>query len=64
MSCGVGLRCGSDPMLLWLWLAAAALIGPLDLEVPYATDVALKRGGEKRKEGRKKKEREKERLKD
>ena len=28
VSCGVGRRCGSDPILLWLWgrLAAAALI--------------------------------------
>ena len=27
-SCGVGCRCGSDPLLLWLWcrLAAATLI--------------------------------------
>ena len=22
MSCGVGRRCGSDPVLLWLWLSA------------------------------------------
>ena len=30
MSCGVGLRCCSDPALLWLWcrLAAAAPIRP------------------------------------
>ena len=30
-NCGVGLRCDSDPGLLWLWcrLAAAALIRPL-----------------------------------
>ena len=42
MSCGVGLRCGSDPALLWLWrrLAAAAPIRPLAWEPPYATGVA------------------------
>ena len=33
MSCGVGHRCGSDRVLLWLWhrLAAVALIQPLSL---------------------------------
>ena len=43
MSCGVGRRCGVDPVLLWLWrrLAATALIGPLAWEPPYATGVAL-----------------------
>ena len=36
MSCGVGLRGGSDPVLLWLWtrLAAIALIQPLAWEPP------------------------------
>ena len=36
-----------DPVLLWLWcrLAAAALIGPLAWEPPYAAYVALKAGG-------------------
>ena len=31
VSCGVGCRCSSDPVLLqlWCWLAAAALIQPL-----------------------------------
>ena len=29
MSCGVGCTCSSDAVLLWLWLAATALIGPL-----------------------------------
>ena len=45
MSCAVGHRCGSDPALLWLWcrLAAAALIGPLAWELPYATGAALKK---------------------
>ena len=46
MSCGVGgHRCGSD--LLWLWLffrpAAAAPIGPLAWEPPYAMGTALKK---------------------
>ena len=45
MSCGVGHRRGSDPVLLWLWrsLAAIALIRPLAWEPPYAVGVALKR---------------------
>ena len=45
MSCGVGCRRGSDPMLLWLWcrLAATAPIRPLAWEPPYAEGVALKR---------------------
>ena len=43
MSCGIGLRCGSDPTLLCLWCrpAATALIGPLAWEPPYAEGVAL-----------------------
>ena len=43
VNCGVGCRCGSDPVLLWLWrrLAATALIGPLGWEPPYAMGVAL-----------------------
>ena len=46
MSCGVGLRCGSDVALLWLWhrsLAATALIQPLAWEPPYAVGVVLER---------------------
>ena len=41
MSCGIGHRHGSDLVLLWLWhrLAAAALIGPLAWEPPYAVGV-------------------------
>ena len=44
MSYGVGGRCGSDLVWLWLWcrLAAAALIHPLAWELPYATGAALK----------------------
>ena len=40
MSCGVGRRCSSDPVLLWLWPAATALIRPLAWEPPYAAGVA------------------------
>ena len=38
-------QCVKDPTLLWLWcgLAAEALIGPLDWELPYVVGVALKR---------------------
>ena len=38
MSCGVGCRCSSNHMLMWLcWrLAAAALIQPLAWERPYS----------------------------
>ena len=42
VSCGVGCRRGSDPMLLWLWcrLAATAPIRPLAWEPPYAAGAA------------------------
>ena len=48
MSCGVGHRHGSDPEMLWLWRcrelwcrpAAAAPIGPLARELPYAVRLA------------------------
>ena len=44
ISSGVGLRRGSDLVLLWLWCRpeAIALIGPLSWELPYATGIALK----------------------
>ena len=50
-SCGVGHRCGSDPVLLWLWRrpAATAPIRPLAWEPPYATGTALKRQKTKKK---------------
>ena len=50
MSCGVGRRHGSDPVLLWLWCrpAATAPIGPLAWEPPYAVDVALKKKRQKK----------------
>ena len=51
MSCDVGLRRGLDPVLLWLWLAAVALIQPpLAWELPYATGVALKSKEKKERE--------------
>ena len=45
MVCGVGHRWSSDSEWLWLWcrLAAAAPIGPLAWELPYATGAALKK---------------------
>ena len=44
VSCGVGQRLGSDPLLLWLWrrLVATALIGLLAWKPPYAVGAALK----------------------
>ena len=51
MSFGVGRRCGSDPLLLWLWHrpVATALIRPLAWEAPYAAGAALKRPKKKKK---------------
>ena len=43
MSCGVGRRRSSDPVLLWCRPAATAPIGPLAWEPPYAAGVVLKR---------------------
>ena len=45
VSWGVGRRCGSDPVLLWLWhrLVATAPIGPPAWEPPYAPGVALEK---------------------
>ena len=44
MSCGVGCKCGSDPVLLWLWHRPipTALIRPLAWEPPYGMGLALK----------------------
>ena len=49
MSCGVGHRCGLDPLLLWLWCrpVATAQIRPLDWELPNAMGSALKRQKDK-----------------
>ena len=51
VSCGVGHRCGLDPVLLWLWcrLEVAALIGSLIWELLHAVGLALK---EKRKKNK------------
>ena len=56
MTCGVGRRCGSDPVLLWLWYrpAATALIRPLAWEPPYATGAALEKGKRQKKKKKKK----------
>ena len=50
MSCGIGCRCGSDPVLLWLWCSpvAVAPIRPLAWEPSHATSVALKRKKKKK----------------
>ena len=42
VSCGVGRRRGSDPVLLWLWHkpVATTLIRPLAWEPPYAMGAA------------------------
>ena len=44
LNCGVGLRLGSDPALLWLWCRPATIapIGPLAWESPYVVSAALK----------------------
>ena len=51
MSCGVGLRCGSDPKLLWPWrmLAAVAPIRLLAWEPPYAMGAVLGKTEKKKK---------------
>ena len=56
VSCGVGCRRGSDPVLLWLWhrLVATAPIGPLAWEPPYAMGMDLKRDKDKKKKEKKK----------
>ena len=52
MSCGVGRRHGSGPMLLWLWHrpVATVLIRPLAWESPYAAGAALEKRKKKKKE--------------
>ena len=49
MSCGVVHRYGLDLMWLWHRLAAAALIGPLAWELPYAAGADLKKKKKKKK---------------
>ena len=55
----VGRSCSLDPMLPWLLSrpAAAALIGPLPRELPYASDVAEKREKKRKEKERKGKKR-------
>ena len=53
MSCGVGHRRGSDLVLLQLWLAVMALIGPLAWEPPYAMGTTLKTKDQKKKKKKK-----------
>ena len=53
MSCGVGRRCGSNPLLLWHRPAATAPMGPLTWEPPYATGAALKRHKNQKKKEKK-----------
>ena len=50
MTYGIGHRCGSGPVLLWLWrrLAATAPIWPLAWEPLYAAGVALKKEKKKK----------------
>ena len=52
MSCGVGRRRCSDPVLLWLWhrSVAIALTRLLAWEPPYAAGVTLERQKKKKKE--------------
>ena len=51
MSCGVGHRSGSDPVLLWLWNrpAVVAPIQSLAWEPPCTMGAALKRQKKKKK---------------
>jgi len=54
VGCSVGCRCGSDPLLLWLWLrlvVTVAPIWPLARELSCAKSKALK-GKKKKKKGR------------
>ena len=51
MSCGVGHRHSSEPVLLWLWRrpAAAALIRPLPWEPPFAAGTAPEKAKRQKK---------------
>ena len=57
MSCGVGRRRGSDPVLLCLWCRPAATtpIRPLAWEPPYAAEAALEKAKRQKKRKKKKK---------
>ena len=54
MSCGVGGRCGANPVLLWLWCkpAATALISTPSLGTSICVGVALKRQKKKKRKER------------
>ena len=54
MSCGVGCRHSSDPLLLWLWcrLSATAPNGPLAWEPPYAVGAALEKKAKRPKKNK------------
>ena len=60
MSCGVGRRCGSDPVLLWLWcrLVTIAPIRLLAWEPPYAAGAAPEKIKRPKKKKKRKKEKE------
>ena len=49
MSCGVGHRCGLDPVWLWCRLAAVAWTQPLAWEPPHDVGAALKTQNKKQK---------------
>ena len=55
MNCGVGRKLSSDPIWLWLWLAATPPSRPPAREPPYAWGVALIRQKKKRKKEKEKK---------
>ena len=54
MNCGIGCRCGSDPVLLWIWCrpAAAAPNKLLASELPCAMGAGLKRQKKKNYQGK------------
>ena len=54
MSCGIGYRCGLNPVLLWLWyrLMAIVLVRPLAWELPYAMGAALEKAKRQKKKKR------------
>ena len=57
VSCGVGQRCSSDPVLLCLWrrLVAVAPIRLLAWESPYTVSTVLKKTKDKKKKKKKRK---------
>ena len=58
MSCGVGLSCGLDLALLWLWHrpATTAPIRPLAWEPPYAAGAAQKKNQKTREKKKRNKQ--------